>query len=66
MLDGDTPTAVYIPSGVAHGYLALTEIDRGRGLDVVRELIKTLEQSVTNLRGRDAALVFRDKMSPLL
>jgi dTDP-4-dehydrorhamnose 3,5-epimerase len=27
VLDGDTPTAVYIPSGVAHGYLALTEID---------------------------------------
>ena len=27
VLDGDTPTAVYVPSGVAHGYLALTEID---------------------------------------
>ena len=27
MLDGETPTAVYVPSGVAHGYLALTEID---------------------------------------
>jgi dTDP-4-dehydrorhamnose 3,5-epimerase len=27
VLDGDTPTAVYVPSGVAHGYLALTQID---------------------------------------
>jgi hypothetical protein len=45
---------------------ALAEIDRGRGLDVVRDLIKTLEQTVTGLRGRDAGLVFREKMSPLL
>jgi hypothetical protein len=45
---------------------ALAEIDRGRGLDVVRELIKTLEQTVTGLRGRDAGMVFREKMSPLL
>jgi uncharacterized protein DUF4388 len=45
---------------------ALAEIDRGRGLDVVRELIRTLEQTVTGLRGRDAGLVFREKMSPLL
>ncbi|HEX5252088.1 MAG TPA: dTDP-4-dehydrorhamnose 3,5-epimerase [Gaiellales bacterium] len=27
VLDGETPTAVYVPAGVAHGYLALTEID---------------------------------------
>jgi dTDP-4-dehydrorhamnose 3,5-epimerase len=27
VLDGDRPTAVYVPAGVAHGYLALTEID---------------------------------------
>jgi dTDP-4-dehydrorhamnose 3,5-epimerase len=27
VLDGDTPTAVYVPAGVAHGYLALTQID---------------------------------------
>lgn len=45
---------------------ALAEIDRGRGLDVVRELIRTLEQTVTGLRGREAGLVFREKMSPLL
>jgi len=46
--------------------MALTEIDRGRGLEVVRELIRTLEQSVTQLRGRESAVMFRDKMSPLL
>ena len=46
--------------------LALGEIDKGRGLEVVRELIKILEQSVTTLRGREAGLVFREKMSPLL
>jgi len=45
---------------------ALAEIDRGRGLDVVRELIRMLEQSVTTLRGREAGLLFREKMSPLL
>jgi len=27
VLDGDMPTAVYVPAGVAHGYLALTRID---------------------------------------
>ena len=27
VLDGATPTTVYVPAGVAHGYLALTEID---------------------------------------
>jgi dTDP-4-dehydrorhamnose 3,5-epimerase len=27
VLDGETPTAVYVPSGVAHGYLSLTRID---------------------------------------
>jgi dTDP-4-dehydrorhamnose 3,5-epimerase len=27
LLDGDMPTAVYVPAGVAHGYLSLTEID---------------------------------------
>src|SRR5512140_2227022 len=45
---------------------ALAEIDKGRGLEVVRELIRTLEQSVTTLRGRDAGLAFREKMAPLL
>ena len=45
---------------------ALAEIDRGRGLEVVRELIQTLSQNVTTLRGRDAGESFREKMSPLL
>lgn len=45
---------------------ALAEIDKGRGLEVVRELIKTLEGSVTALRGREAGLGFREKMAPLL
>ena len=27
VLDGEVPTAVYVPPGVAHGYLALTRID---------------------------------------
>lgn len=45
---------------------ALAEIDRGRGLEVVRDLIKALEQSITTLRGRDSAVQFREKMAPLL
>ncbi len=45
---------------------ALTEIDRGRGLEVVRELIRTLSQNVTSIRGREAGESFREKMSPLL
>jgi hypothetical protein len=45
---------------------ALGEVDKGRGLDVVRELIRSLEQTVAALRGRDASLAFREKMAPLL
>jgi hypothetical protein len=33
---------------------------------VVRELIRSLEQTVATLRGRDASLAFREKMAPLL
>jgi len=46
--------------------LGLAEIDRGRGLEVVRELIRTLGKSVTTLRGREAAQAFHDRMAPLL
>jgi len=46
--------------------LALAEIDRGRGLEVVRELIRTLGQNVTSLRGREAAQAFQERMAPLL
>ena len=45
---------------------ALLELDRGRGLDVVRELIRTLEGNVETLRGPVAARLFREKMNPLL
>ncbi len=45
---------------------ALLELDRGRGLDVVRELIRTLEEMVEKLRGPGAARGFREKMNPLL
>ena len=45
---------------------ALVEVDEGRGLDVVRELIRSLEQTVAALRGREASLAFREKMAPLL
>ncbi|MCC6128711.1 MAG: DUF4388 domain-containing protein [Acidobacteria bacterium] len=46
--------------------LALAEVDKGRGLEVVRELIRTLEQSVASIRGREAAIIFHEKMTPLL
>jgi hypothetical protein len=45
---------------------ALLELDRGRGLEVVRELIRTLEETVETLRDRTAARGFREKMNPLL
>jgi hypothetical protein len=45
---------------------ALLELDRGRGLDVVRDLIRTLEETVEKLRGSAAAHGFREKMNPLL
>ena len=45
---------------------ALLELDRGRGLDVVRELIRTLEEMVEKLRGPAASRGFREKMNPLL
>ncbi len=45
---------------------ALAELDRGRGLDAVRELIRTLEEAVAALRGVAPARAFREKMNPLL
>lgn len=45
---------------------ALAELDRGRGLDVVRDLIRTLEEAITKLRGPAAARTFRERMNPLL
>ncbi|HVO51267.1 MAG TPA: DUF4388 domain-containing protein [Thermoanaerobaculia bacterium] len=45
---------------------ALAELDRGRGLEVVRELIRTLEEAIGALRGPAAARTFRERMNPLL
>ncbi len=45
---------------------ALQELDRGRGLEVVRDLIRTLEETIERLRGPVAARGFREKMNPLL
>jgi hypothetical protein len=45
---------------------ALAELDRGRGLDVVRDLIRTLEEAIGVLRGPAAARTFRERMNPLL
>jgi Domain of unknown function (DUF4388) len=45
---------------------ALQELDRGRGLEVVRDLIRTLEETIEKLRGPVAARGFREKMNPLL
>jgi hypothetical protein len=45
---------------------ALAELDRGRGLEVVRDLIRTLEDAIAALRGPAAARAFRERMNPLL
>jgi len=45
---------------------ALAELDRGRGLEVVRDLIRTLEDAIGALRGPAAARTFRERMNPLL
>ena len=45
---------------------ALQELDRGRGLEVVRDLIRTLEGALEKLRGPAIARAFREKMNPLL
>ena len=45
---------------------ALADLDRGRGLDVVRDLIRTLEEAIAALRGPAASRTFREKMNPLL
>ncbi len=45
---------------------ALQELDRGRGLEVARDLIRTLEETIERLRGPAAARGFREKMNPLL
>jgi hypothetical protein len=45
---------------------SLAELDRGRGLDVVRDLIRALEGHLVRVRGGEAGAAFRERMSPLL
>jgi hypothetical protein len=45
---------------------ALAELDRGRGLDVVRDLIRALEGHLVRVRGGEGGAAFRERMSPLL
>ncbi len=45
---------------------ALSEIDRGRSLDAVRDLVRGLEAILVRRRGAEAARVFHDRMGPLL
>jgi len=45
---------------------ALADIDRGRSLDAVRELVRSLEGFLTRRRGPETARTFHDRMAPLL
>jgi len=45
---------------------ALNELDRARGLEAVRELVRALQEAVARLRGPEAARAFLERMNPLL
>lgn len=45
---------------------ALAEIDRGRSLDAVRELVRSLEGFLARRRGPEIARTFHGRMAPLL
>ena len=45
---------------------ALADIDRGRSLDAVRDLVRSLEGFLTRRRGPETARTFHDRMAPLL
>jgi hypothetical protein len=45
---------------------ALSEIDRGRSLDAVRDLIRALETILLRRSGPEAAQAFHERMGPLL
>jgi hypothetical protein len=45
---------------------ALAEIDRGRNLDAVRELVRSLEAFLSRRRGPETARTFHGRMAPLL
>ena len=42
---------------------ALAEIDRGRGIESVREFIRQTEQTISTLRGAAPMRAFQEKMS---
>lgn len=42
---------------------ALTEIDRGRGVEAVRDLIRSTEKAISAIRGPSRMKAFQDKMS---
>ncbi len=44
----------------------LAEIDRGRNLEAVRDLVRALEAHLTRRKGPEAARIFHDRMAPLL
>ena len=42
---------------------ALGEIDRGRGVEAVRDLIRETEKTISSIKGPARMKVFQDKMS---
>jgi hypothetical protein len=42
---------------------ALAEIDRGRGVEAVRDLIRLTEKAIASIRGPARMKAFQDKMS---
>ena len=42
---------------------ALSEIDRGRGVEAVRDLIRQTEKTISSMRGPAKMKSFQDKMS---
>jgi hypothetical protein len=42
---------------------ALAEIDRGRGVEAVRDLIRQTEKAISSIRGPAMMKAFQDKMS---
>ena len=50
--------------GIERPYkLALAEIDRGRGVEAVRDLIRATERAISSMRGPARVKAFQDKMS---
>jgi Domain of unknown function (DUF4388) len=50
--------------GIERPYkLALAEIDRGRGVEAVRDLIRQTERAISSIRGPARVKAFQDKMS---